>query len=80
MEQGEALVDLLLLVIAVVGKCQIQEVRQEQVALLRLRWDRNETSVSDERTDDPLLVAQLPQLVVHGGTLAQASAVGGRLG
>jgi hypothetical protein len=30
--------------------------------------------------DDPLLVAQLPQLVVHGGTLAQASAVGGRLG
>jgi len=80
MEQGEALVDLLLLVIAVVGKCQIQEVRQEQVALLRLRWDRNETSVSDERTDDPLLVAQLPQLVAHGGTLAQASAVGGRLG
>src|SRR6185369_10156925 len=67
MEKRESHIDLLLLVVAVLGKALVEDHREEQVALARLRRDRDQPSVAEERSDDLLSWRQVAKgrLVGH---------------
>ena len=58
MELGEARVDLVLLVWAVLGEATVEDHGQQEIALAGLGRDRDEAAVPDERPNDLVPVGQ----------------------
>ena len=56
MKKGKSHVDLLLLVVAVLGEAAIANQPEQNRALPRARWQRDETITPKEGAFDPLLL------------------------
>src|SRR5207244_8187231 len=72
-EEGQAHVDLLLLVVAILRKALVEDQVQEQLSLARLGRDRDEAPVAYERTDHLFAIGQLaqPGAVLHRPTVPE---------
>jgi hypothetical protein len=66
-EERQPHVDLLLLVVAVLREASLEDHREEELAPGRLRRDRDEPAIAEERADDLLGRAQLPEAGAVGG-------------
>jgi hypothetical protein len=60
MEQGQELVDLFLRIVPILREAALEEVAEDDIALLCLGRDRSQAAVADERPEDPDLVGRPP--------------------
>lgn len=69
MEQREALVDLLLLILAVLRKARVEDVGQQQLTFAWAGWNRDQAAIADEGPDHLLQFREAAGFVVHRSDL-----------